>query len=90
MQGQDLVPPTGEKDPSGNVKYGDIGIFLKSEINKYFNEEGIEVNVKYIDPSYIIRSALANSFDSIYCARLGAHAVHAAWRENTMFDFTNK
>ena len=81
--GQDLVPPTGETDPSGNVKYGDIGIFLKSEINKYFNEEGIEVNVKYIDPSYIIRSAPANSFDSIYCARLGAHAVHAAMAGKT-------
>ena len=34
--------------------------------------------MKYIDPSYIIRSAPANSYDSIYCARLGAHAVHAA------------
>ena len=55
--GQDLVPETGEKDASGNVKYHDIGVFLKDKIIEYFKNEGIETNVKYIDPSYIIRSA---------------------------------
>lgn len=81
--GQDLVPSTGETDASGNVKYQDIGIFLKEKIREYFEKEGIEANVKYIDPSYIIRSAPADSFDSIYCARLGAHAVHAAMAGKT-------
>jgi 6-phosphofructokinase 1 len=81
--GQDLVPSTGETDASGNVKYQDIGIFLKESIINYFKKEGIETNVKYIDPSYIIRSAPADSFDSIYCARLGAHAVHAAMSGKT-------
>ncbi|AEV29860.1 6-phosphofructokinase [Sphaerochaeta pleomorpha str. Grapes] len=81
--GQDLVPSTGETDASGNVKYQDIGIFLKDRINAYFKQEGIDTNVKYIDPSYIIRSAPADSFDSIYCARLGAHAVHAAMSGKT-------
>jgi len=41
------------------------------------------VNIKYIDPSYIIRSAPANPNDSIYCSRLGAHAVHAAMSGRT-------
>lgn len=81
--GQDLVPPTGETDASGNVKYQDIGLFLKDKIKKYFAEQGIPTSVKYIDPSYIIRSAPANSYDSIYCARLGAHAVHAAMAGKT-------
>lgn len=81
--GQDLVPPTGLKDASGNILYTDIGLYLKREIKKYFKEEGIETNIKYIDPSYIIRSAPANSFDSIYCARLGAHAAHAAMAGKT-------
>ncbi|MCH3917741.1 MAG: ATP-dependent 6-phosphofructokinase [Spirochaetia bacterium] len=81
--GQDLVPKTGIKDASGNIKYGDIGLFLKTEIKRFFVAEGIEVNIKYIDPSYIIRSAAADSFDSIYCARLGAHAVHAAMAGKT-------
>lgn len=81
--GQDLLPKTGEKDASGNEKLSDIGIFLKEEITKYFKQEGIPSSVKYIDPSYLIRSAPANSYDSIYCARLGAHAVHAAMAGKT-------
>ncbi len=82
--GQEFVPPTGEKDASGNVKMNDIGIFLKDKIKAYFKEQNITASVKYIDPSYIIRSSPANSYDSIYCARLGAHAVHAAMCGKTM------
>lgn len=81
--GQDLAPSTGETDASGNIKFHDIGVFLKEKIENFFAKEGIECNVKYIDPSYIIRSAPADSFDSIYCARLGAHAVHAAMAGKT-------
>lgn len=82
--GQEFVPPTGEKDASGNVKMNDIGIFLKEKIKNYLKKENIVASVKYIDPSYIIRSSPANSYDSIYCARLGAHAVHAAMCGKTM------
>ncbi|MDC7244591.1 MAG: ATP-dependent 6-phosphofructokinase [Sphaerochaetaceae bacterium] len=81
--GQNLVEQTGEKDASGNLKYRDIGIFLKNKISEYFKENGIEMNLKYIDPSYIIRSAPANPNDSIYCSRLGSHAVHAAMTGKT-------
>ena len=81
--GQDLLPKTGQTDASGNARFSDIGVFLKDEISKFFKEQGIEVNVKYIDPSYIIRSAPADSYDSIYCARLGANAVHAAMSGKT-------
>lgn len=76
--GQDILPSTGRKDLSGNTVFADIGIFLKEKIKEYFKEKNIETNVKYIDPSYIIRSAPADSYDAIFCARLGAHAVHAA------------
>jgi 6-phosphofructokinase 1 len=41
------------------------------------------MNLKYIDPSYIIRSAPANPADSIYCERLGDAAVHAAMAGKT-------
>ncbi len=81
--GQHLLEATGQKDEGGNKKLSDIGIFLKSEIKKYFKKENIPVNIKYIDPSYIIRSAPANSYDAIYCARLGAYAVHAAMSGKT-------
>ncbi len=81
--GQKLVEKIEGKDKSGNKKLADIGLFLKDEMKSYFKKEGIEVNIKYIDPSYIIRSAPANPNDSIYCSRLGAHAVHAAMAGKT-------
>jgi 6-phosphofructokinase 1 len=81
--GQNLMPPTGERDASGNVRFADIGVFLKKKITEFFRNEKIEMSLKYIDPSYIIRSAPANPNDSIYCSRLGAHAVHAAMSGKT-------
>lgn len=81
--GQHLdVVPEG-KDASGNKKYMDVGVFLRDKISEFFQKENIEFNMKYIDPSYIIRSAPANPNDSIYCSRLGAHAVHAAMSGKT-------
>jgi len=76
--GQNLMESSQATDASGNKKYGDIGIFLKDQISAHFKKQQIDINLKYIDPSYMIRSAPANPNDSIYCARLGAHAVHAA------------
>ena len=81
--GQELVShgmQGGEQtlDASGNKRLGDIGIFLKDAINAYFKGKDKEVNLKYIDPSYMIRSASACPMDSVYCERLGNNAVHAA------------
>jgi 6-phosphofructokinase 1 len=70
-------------DAGGNLKMADVGVYLKDRIQKHFNEKKIEVNLKYIDPSYIIRSAPANPSDSIYCERLGNAAVHAAMAGKT-------
>ena len=78
--GQDLMEihqNNADRDASGNIRLSDIGVFLKEKINGYFSENNIEVNLKYIDPSYIIRSAPANPNDSIFCAQLGQFAVHA-------------
>lgn len=81
--GQDLLNDTGQVDEWGNIKLRDIGIFLKDKIAAYFAEKQIEINLKYIDPGYIIRAAPANSNDSIYCERLGTNAVHAAMAGKT-------
>ncbi len=84
--GQELIRQSNdplETDASGNLKLLDIGAFLKTRINEYFQAKGIEINLKYIDPSYIIRSVPANSFDSIYCGALGQYAVHAAMAGKT-------
>ncbi len=80
---QELLDTKGEKDDSGNVKLGDVGMLLKDRITEYFKEEGVHINLKYIDPSYQIRSAKANPADSIYCERLGNNAVHAAMAGKT-------
>lgn len=75
--GQHYVEREGT-DAGGNKNLGDIGVFLKKRITTHFETKKLPVQVKYIDPSYTIRSQAANPADSIYCSRLGANAVHAA------------
>ncbi len=81
--GQDLLQATGELDASGNVRFADIGLFLKSAISSHFREHGVELNLKFIDPSYIIRSLSANAHDSAFCLLLGHNAVHAGMTGRT-------
>jgi len=82
--GQDLFA-THETlyDASGNKIHQDIGLLLKGIIKDYFTKEKISVNIKYIDPSYIIRSVPANSDDSFLCDQFARHAVHAAMAGKT-------
>ena len=75
--GQELLKASDATDASGNKILSDIGIFLKNKISEFAKRDGLTINLKYIDPSYIIRGSEANPNDSIYCSRLGAHAVHA-------------
>jgi 6-phosphofructokinase 1 len=72
-----------EKDPSGNIRLMDIGLFLKSAIEDYFKLHKLEINLKYIEPSYLIRSVPANASDGIYCNMLGQYAVHAGMAGKT-------
>jgi 6-phosphofructokinase 1 len=81
--GQDLMELTCEKDASGNIKLEDIGIYLKDKIINSFKKIGAEVSLKYIDPSYTIRSVPANPSDSAFCLVLGHDAVHAAMTGRT-------
>jgi 6-phosphofructokinase 1 len=71
------------RDPSGNIKPGDIGLFLQERIKEYFQSKHSEINLKYIDPSYLIRSMPANYNDRIYCGFLGQNAVHAGMAAKT-------
>jgi len=81
--GQDLMQQTGEHDASGNAKYGDIGFFLRDAIKDHCKKQGIDMSLKYIDPSYIIRSLQAIPHDSAFCLMLGHSAVHAAMAGRT-------
>jgi 6-phosphofructokinase 1 len=74
---------TSERDASGNIKLKDIGIYLKHAITAYFTEKGIEISIKYIDPSYMIRSLPANANDRVFCSFLGRYAVHAGMAGKT-------
>ncbi len=82
--GQELLHqgPT-QHDASGNLKLACIGVFLKQKIQAHFTNAGHEINIKYIDPSYLIRSTTANPFDSVYCLRLAHNAVHAGMSGHT-------
>ena len=81
-----------KRDASGNLIYGDVGVLLKKKIIEYFEQEGKCVTVKYIDPSYIIRSCPANSSDSAYCLLIGQNAVHAgmAGKTNMLVGYWNQ
>jgi 6-phosphofructokinase 1 len=84
--GQDLIESKDlQKDASGNVKHKDIGIYLKEKIKEEFDSKGFPYSIKYIDPSYIIRSAPANANDSKFCNLLAQNAVHAAVAGKTDF-----
>ena len=81
--GTDLLAGAEERDASGNVKHGDIGTFLRDAIKGHFAARGLELNLKYIDPSYTIRSVPANGHDSAFCLLLGHNAVHAGMAGRT-------
>jgi 6-phosphofructokinase 1 len=80
---QDQLVKEAKTDASGNLKFADVGIYLRDKIQAYFDAKGKEINLKYIDPSYTIRASPAEPIDSIYCERLGNAAVHAAMAGKT-------
>lgn len=83
--GQDLIKQEGEteKDSSGNIKLKDVGLFLKEKIIDYFQKRKLLIHLRYIDPSYTIRSLPANGLDSLFCSALGQNAVHAGMAGKT-------
>ena len=82
--GQDLLQSAaGERDASGNVRLQDVGLYLRDRIDAYFKAEGIAVTLRYIDPSYTIRSVPADAEDAMLCDLLARHAVHAAMAGKT-------
>jgi 6-phosphofructokinase 1 len=81
--GQDILKNTGDRDASGNIRFGDVGLFLRGEIASFFEGFNMQVSMKYIDPSYIIRSVPANASDAAFALLLGQNAVHAAMTGRT-------
>ncbi|MBU1241266.1 6-phosphofructokinase, partial [Myxococcota bacterium] len=82
--GQDLLNSDSSlHDASGNCKLLNIGTYLGDVLKEHFTAVGNPINLKYIDPSYIIRATPASPADAIFCRRLGQNAVHAAMAGRT-------
>ena len=83
LEAEGRTDPEGATDASGNVKLGDIGQLLRDRITDHLSEVGLPPIVRYIDPSYSIRTRAANAYDAVYCLRLAHAAVHAAMAGRT-------
>jgi len=81
--GQHLCEASGRTDASGNPVLCDICTILMARIKEHFKSRDLEATIKFIDPSYIIRSVPANATDRVYCGFLGQNAVHAAMAGKT-------
>lgn len=82
-----LAGEDAERDASGNLSYQnadiDIGPKLRDAIVKHFKSRSLPITLKYIDPSYMIRSVPANGTDSVFCDMLARQAVHAGMAGKT-------
>jgi 6-phosphofructokinase 1 len=81
--GQDLLGVHAKDGYIGNPVLGDICTLLVHRIKKHFQDRNLEMELKFIDPSYLIRSVPATPVDSVYCGFLGQNAVHAAMAGKT-------
>ncbi|CAM9580231.1 unnamed protein product, partial [Hapterophycus canaliculatus] len=83
--GEELLGESSATDASGNKLLPAIGKFMKAAIEEAYARQDKLCNVKYIDPSYMIRSVKATAFDQIYCMQLAQNAVHGAMAGYTAF-----
>jgi len=83
--GEELLGVSDQVDAGGNRALPQIGDFIKKEIGNYFERFGEVATIKYIDPSYTVRSVAANGADSLYCMQLAQNAVHGAMAGITGF-----
>lgn len=82
--GQNLFEGIPEqRDASGNVLHNDIGDLLVARVKDHFKKINLDINLKYFDPSYIVRSGPARGTDAIFCYQLAENAVHAGMSGKT-------
>ncbi|CAO2182954.1 unnamed protein product [Urochloa humidicola] len=80
--GQDLIaqsiPVADQQDASGNKLLLDVGLWLTHKIKDYCKSKKMEMTIKYIDPTYMIRAIPSNASDNVYCTLLAHSAIHGA------------
>ncbi|KAG4389402.1 hypothetical protein AAZX31_06G084600 [Glycine max] len=88
--GQDLLTESmqamDQKDASGNKLLQDVGLWISHKIKDHFaRKDKMPINLKYIDPTYMIRAIPSNASDNVYCTLLAQSAVHGAMAGYTGF-----
>ncbi|OAY82170.1 ATP-dependent 6-phosphofructokinase 3 [Ananas comosus] len=74
------------KDASGNKLLLDVGLWLSHKIKAYFSrKQKMVINLKYIDPTYMIRAIPSIASDNVYCTLLAHSAIHGAMAGYTGF-----
>ncbi|XP_072980073.1 ATP-dependent 6-phosphofructokinase 6-like [Typha angustifolia] len=81
--GQDLIAESmrsmGHQDASGNKLLLDVGLWLSQKIKDHFTQQRkMAMNLKYIDPTYMIRAVPSIASDNVYCTLLAHSAIHGA------------
>ncbi|KAI4377843.1 hypothetical protein MLD38_015413 [Melastoma candidum] len=87
---QDLVNASlesmSQKDASGNKLLQDVGLWISHGIKDHFASlHKMPINIKYIDPTYMIRAIPSNASDNVYCMLLAQSAIHGAMAGFTGF-----
>lgn len=84
--GQELLSESMQQDASGNKLLQDVGLWISQGIKDYFSKQKkMTINLKYIDPTYMIRAVPGNAADNVYCTLLAQSVVHGAMAGYTGF-----
>ncbi|CAK7337374.1 unnamed protein product [Dovyalis caffra] len=88
--GQELLSESmqsmNQQDASGNKLLQDVGLWISQNIKDYFSKQKkMTINLKYIDPTYMIRAVPSNASDNVYCTLLAQSVVHGAMAGYTGF-----
>lgn len=82
----DSLRSTNQLDASGNKLHQDVGLWISQRIKDHFSKQKkMTINLKYIDPTYMIRAIPSNASDNVYCTLLAQSAVHGAMAGYTGF-----
>ncbi|CAI0426143.1 unnamed protein product [Linum tenue] len=84
--GQELLSESKSMtDASGNKLLQDVGLWLSQNIKDHMKAQKMSINLKYIDPTYMIRAIPSNASDNVYCTLLAQSCVHGAMAGYTGF-----